>query len=91
MHQMLAALYTCHLCLLLWFDANWAGCPDRASQHLTMSFFSDNLVSMVLPDQVSGTSAQAEYRVVANTVTVATCMREFLLELSVLFHRAMLV
>jgi len=56
-----------------------------------MSFFSDNLVSVVLPDHVSRTSAQAEYRVAANTVTVATCLREFLLELSVLFHRAILV
>jgi hypothetical protein len=70
--------------LVVYTDADWAGCPD--TRHLTSGyavFLGDNLVSWSAKRQtvVSRSSAEAEYRVVTNDVAEATWLRQLLLEL----------
>jgi hypothetical protein len=61
--------------LVIYTDADWAGCPDT---HCSTSgyavFLGDNLVSWSAKRQtvVSRYSAEAEYRAVANSVAEAT-------------------
>jgi hypothetical protein len=70
--------------LLLYSDADWAGCPDtRRSTSGLCAFLGDNLVSWSSKRQqtVSRSSAEAEYHSVANAVAEACWLRQLLAEL----------
>jgi hypothetical protein len=70
--------------LVVYTDADWAGCPDtrRSISGYTM-FLGDNIVSWSSKRQnvVSRSSAEAEYHVVANGVVEACLLRQLLVEL----------
>lgn len=80
--------------LVVYSDADWAGCPDtRKSTSGYAVFLDDDLVSWSSKRQnrVSCSSAEAEYRAVANAVAEASWIRQLLLELHTPLPKATLV
>ncbi|XP_021734041.1 uncharacterized protein LOC110700747 [Chenopodium quinoa] len=77
--------------LITYTDADWGGCPDtRRSTSGYCCFLGDNLISWSSKRQptLSKSSAEAEYRGVANVVAEACWLRNLLLELHCPLRRA---
>ena len=77
--------------LTAYSDADWAGCPDtRRSTSGYCVYLGDSLVSWSSKRQttVSRSSAEAEYRAVANAAAECCWMRNLLRELHVLVDKA---
>ncbi|GJS14914.1 ribonuclease H-like domain-containing protein [Tanacetum coccineum] len=80
--------------LIAYSDADWAGCPaTRRSTSRYCVFLGDNLLtwSSKRQDTLSRSSAEAEYRGVANVVAETSWIRNLLRELHTLLFTATLV
>ncbi|XP_021753820.1 uncharacterized protein LOC110719224 [Chenopodium quinoa] len=88
-------LYSSSLSALISYtDADWGGCPDtRRSTSGYFVFLSDNLISWSAKRQptLSRSSAEAEYRGVANVVAESCWLRNLLLELRCPIRKATVV
>jgi hypothetical protein len=73
-------------------DADWAGCPDtRRSTFGFCIYFGDSLVSSKRQPTVSRSSAEAEYRAVANAAAECIWLRQLLGELNCAIPKATVV
>jgi hypothetical protein len=80
--------------LISYTDADWGGCPDtRRSTSGYCVFLGDNLLSWSSKRQttLSRSSAEAEYRGVANVVSESCWLRNLLLELRCPVYKATMV
>ncbi|KAI3760479.1 hypothetical protein L1987_50874 [Smallanthus sonchifolius] len=80
--------------LTAYSDADWGGCPDsRRSTSGYCVYMGDNLISWSSKRQptVSRSSAEAEYRGVANTVAEISWIRNLMLELHVPVRQATII
>jgi hypothetical protein len=80
--------------LISYTDADWGGCPDtRRSTSGYCVFLGDNLLSWSSKRQptLSRSSAEAEYRGVANVVSESCWLRNLLLELHCPVYKATMV
>ena len=80
--------------LIAYTGADWAGCPDtRRSTSGYCVFFNDTLISWSAKRQsvVSRSSAEDEYRGVANVVSECSWLQNLLLELHYPLQRASIV
>ncbi|CAJ2662323.1 unnamed protein product [Trifolium pratense] len=80
--------------LISYTDADWGGCPDtKRSTSGYCVFLGDNLLSWSSKRQptLSRSSAEAEYRGVANVVAESCWLRNLLLELHCSIHKATMV
>ncbi|KAI3723537.1 hypothetical protein L2E82_35180 [Cichorium intybus] len=80
--------------LIAYSDADWGGCPDsRRSTSGYCVYLGDNLVSWSSKRQhtISRSSAEAEYRGVANAVAETSWLRNLLLELHVPVTKAFVI
>ncbi|KAI3822381.1 hypothetical protein L1987_09970 [Smallanthus sonchifolius] len=80
--------------LTAYSDADWGGCPDsRRSTSGYCIFMGDNLISWSSKRQptISRSSAEAEYRGVANAVAEISWIRNLLLELHIPVRHATIV
>ncbi|XP_071687318.1 uncharacterized mitochondrial protein AtMg00810-like [Rutidosis leptorrhynchoides] len=80
--------------LISYTDADWGGCPDtRRSTSGYCVYYGDNLISWSSKRQttLSRSSAEAEYRGVANVVAESCWLRNLLLELHCPISKATLV
>ena len=80
--------------LVAYTDADWGGCPDtRRSTSGYCVFLGDNLIfwSSKRQPTISKSSAEAEYRGVANVVSDSCWLRNLLLELHFPIHKATIV
>ncbi|GJW41480.1 NBS-containing resistance-like protein [Tanacetum coccineum] len=80
--------------LVSYTDADWGGCPDtRRSTSGYCVYLGDNLISWSSKRQptLSRSSAEAEYRGVANVVSESCWLRNLLLELHCPLQKATLV
>jgi len=74
--------------LVAYSDADWVGCSDTHKSTLGyVVFLGDNLISLSL-DTLFRSSAEVEYRVVANEVAKATWLCQLLLGLHTPLRRA---
>ncbi|KAI3508248.1 hypothetical protein L1887_23254 [Cichorium endivia] len=80
--------------LIAYSDADWGGCPDsRRSTSGYCVFLGDNLVSWSSKRQptISRSSAEAEYKGVANATAETTWLRNLLLELHLPLRQATII
>ncbi|XP_071708909.1 uncharacterized mitochondrial protein AtMg00810-like [Rutidosis leptorrhynchoides] len=85
---------SCSTDLIAYTDADWGGCPDtRRSTSGYCVYYGDNLISWSSKRQttMSRSSAEAEYRGVANVVAESCWLRNLLLELHSSICKATLV
>lgn len=80
--------------MIAYTDADWGGCPDtRRSTSGYCVFLGDNLVSWSSKRQstISRSSAEAEYRGIANVVAECCWLRNLLLELQLPLQQSTIV